>query len=131
MNTGARRGDSSSTKTWQGSELLAPFHSDGQFRGLTVEHCKLSVPPDGAWADYGRDANKEVLTTRHSRFFRSVFVPSLAFAIANEGKRNVLPDRFEEKLKRRLADRPVPLHSFVQTIVLAKQDCTPTPDRQV
>jgi hypothetical protein len=109
------------------SELLAPFNTDGQFRGLTVEHCELSVLPDAAWVEYEDDANKEVLATRHARFFRSVFVPSLASAIADEGKRNVFPDRLEEKLKRRLADRPLPLHSFVQTIVLAKQGGTPTP----
>jgi hypothetical protein len=109
------------------SELLAPFHSDVQFRGLTVEHCELSELPDAAWADYKRDANKDLLATRHARFFRSVFVPSLASAIADEGKRNLFPDRLEEKLKRCLADRPVALHSFVQTIVLAKQGCITTP----
>jgi len=109
------------------SQLLATFNTDGQFRGLTVEHCELSVLPDAAWVEYEDDANKEVLATRHARFFRSVFVPSLASAIADEGKRNVFPDRLEEKLKRRLADRPLPLHSFVQTIVLAKQGGTPTP----
>jgi hypothetical protein len=111
-------------------QLLAPFNTDGQFRGLTVEHCELSMLPDVAWADYEQDADREVLATRHARFFRSVFVPSLASAIADEGKRNVFPDRLEVKLKRRLAEGPVPLHSFVQTIVLAKQSCTPTPTAQ-
>jgi S-adenosylmethionine-dependent carboxyl methyltransferase len=106
-------------------QLLAPFNTDGQFRGLTVEHCELSVLADAAWADYERDEDKDVLATRHARFFRSVFVPSLALAIAGEGKRNVFADRLEEELKRHLTDRPVPLHSFVQTIVLAKQGGTP------
>jgi hypothetical protein len=109
------------------SELLAPFNSDGQFSGLIVERCELSELPDTAWADYKQDANKDVLATRHARFFRSIFAPSLASAIIDEGKRKVFPDRVEEKLKRRLADRPIPLHSFVQTIVLAKQACTPSP----
>src|SRR5437879_4022519 len=103
------------------SELLAPFTSDGQFRGLTVEHCELSDLPDAAWAEYERDANKDLLVTRHARFFRSIFVPSLASAIADEGKRSNFADRLEEKLKQRLATHPVPLHSFVQTLVLAKQ----------
>jgi SAM dependent carboxyl methyltransferase len=106
------------------SELLAPFAVDAQFRGLTVEHCELSVLPDAAWEDYERDANKEVLAARHARFFRSVFAPSLAATIADEGQRNVFPDRLEEKLKRRLADHPVPFHTFVQTIVLAKRGGT-------
>jgi hypothetical protein len=109
------------------SQLLAPFNPDGQFRGLTVEHCELSLLPDAVWTEFEQDANKKVLATRHARFFRSVFEPSLASAIADEGKRNVFSDRLEEKLKRRLTDRPVPLHFFVQTIVLAKQDFTPTP----
>jgi hypothetical protein len=109
------------------TQLLAPFSSDSQFRGLTVEHCELSEVPDAAWADYQQDGNKDVLATRQAQFFRSVFAPSLASIIADEGRRNVFPDKLEEKLKRRLADRPVPLHSYVQTIVLAKQDGTPNP----
>jgi hypothetical protein len=95
------------------SQLLAPFNPDGQFRGLTVEHCELSLLPDAAWTEFEQDANKKVLATRHARFFRSVFEPSLASAIADEGKRNVFSDRLEEKLKRRLTDRPVPrLHTY-------------------
>jgi hypothetical protein len=105
-------------------ELLAPFSADGQFCGLTVEVCDLSGVPDAIWADYERDGDKDVLSTRHARFFRSVFVPSLASVIADEGKRNVFPDLFEGKLKRRLAERPIPLHTFVQTIALAKQGST-------
>lgn len=103
------------------SELLAPFAMDAQFRGLTVEHCELSVLPDAAWEDYEKDANKEALAARHARFFRSVFAPSLAATIADQGQRNLFPDRLEEKLKRRLTDHPVPFHTFVQTIVLAKR----------
>jgi hypothetical protein len=109
------------------SQLLAPFSSDGQFRGLTAEHCELFELPDAAWADYKRDANKDLFATRQAQFFRSVFVPSLASAIADEARRNTFPDRFEQVLKRRLADQPAPLHSFVQTIVLAKQGRTSTP----
>jgi S-adenosylmethionine-dependent carboxyl methyltransferase len=104
------------------SQLLAPFNTNREFHGLTVEHCELSALPDAAWEDYDRDRNKELLVMRHARFFRSVFVPSLAAAIADHGRRNTFPDDLEEKLKRRLAERPAPFHSFVQTIVLAKQD---------
>jgi hypothetical protein len=109
------------------SQLLAAFNTDGQFRSLTVERAELSVLPDAAWADYERDRDKKALATRQARFFRSVFAPSLASPIADEGKRSVFPDRLEEKLKRRLAERPAPLHSFVQTIVFAKQGRTPNP----
>jgi hypothetical protein len=104
------------------SELLAPFQSDGQFNGLIAEHCELSELPDAAWVDYERDKNTDALATRHAQFFRAIFVPSLASAIADEEKRSVFPDCFEEKLKRRLANRPLALHSFVQTMVIAKQD---------
>jgi hypothetical protein len=107
------------------SQLLAPFSTDGQFRGLTVEHCELSVLADVAWADYERDGNKQLLVNRHAGFFRAIFAPSLASAIADEQKRKVFPDRLEEKLKRRLAEQPMPFHSFVQTMVLAKGSSTP------
>lgn len=109
------------------SELLAPFGTGGQFCGLSVEHCELMQVPDEAWADYKRDGDKEVLSTRHARFFRSIFVPSLASAIGDEVKRSVFPDCMEEKLKRRLAERSTPLQSFAQTIVLSKQRFAPTP----
>ncbi|HEY6293166.1 MAG TPA: SAM-dependent methyltransferase [Terriglobia bacterium] len=104
--------------------LLAPFSLDGGFRGLTVEHCDLSVLPDSAWADYEQDGNKEVLATRHARFFRAIFVPSLASALNSVGDAvasRAFADRLEDGLKRRLMNQPVPLHSFVQTMVLAKQ----------
>ena len=102
------------------SELLAPF-TDNQFHGLTLEHYELLTLPDAAWADYQRDSNKQALATRHARFFRSIFAPSLAAAIADERKRNAFPDLLQEKLVGRLSDPPTPFHSFVQTIVLAKQ----------
>jgi hypothetical protein len=108
------------------SDLLAPFNTDAQFCGLTVEHCKLFGLPDAAWTDYERDGNKEVLVNRHVGFFRAIFVPSLAAAIADERKRNAFPDCLEKKLKQRLADRPAPYHSFVQTLVLAKRTSAPT-----
>jgi hypothetical protein len=109
------------------AQLLAPFSSGGQFLGLSVEHCELSELPDAAWADYKRDANKDLLATRHALFFRSIFVPSLASAIADQGKRGNFADRLEETLKRRFADQPAPLQTFVQTIVLAKQGRSPNP----
>jgi hypothetical protein len=106
-------------------DLLAPFAHDGQFRGLTVEHCDLSPLPDAAWIDYERDGNRDLLATRHARFFRAVFAPSLASAltgVGNGASNGAFADRLEDGLKRRLANRPGPLHSFVQTIVLAKRD---------
>jgi hypothetical protein len=103
------------------SQLLAPFHTDGQYCGLTVERCELSALPDAAWADYERDGKKEVLVKRHVGFFRAVFVPSLATALADTRKSQSFADEFEQRLARRLADRPTPYHSFAQTIVLAKR----------
>ena len=103
--------------------LLAPFNPGGQFCGLTVEHCDLSAVPDAAWADYEQDGNKEVLATRHARFFRAVFAPSLACALsdaADAAACRAFADRLEEGLTRRLANWAAPLHSVVQTIVLAK-----------
>lgn len=106
------------------SQLLAPFQVDGHFHGLTVEHCDLSLVPDASWAEYEGDGNKRALATRQARFFRTAFAPSLACALTHaseNGTGGAFADRLEDGLKRRLADRPAPLHSFVQTMVLAKQ----------
>ena len=105
-------------------ELLAPFSQDGQFRGLTVEHCELSQRHDPAWADYQRDPNREVLVGRHAAFFRAIFVPSLASAITDAGKHKAFADLLEQKLRQRLAEQPIPFHSLVQTMVLAKTTST-------
>ena len=102
-------------------ELLSPFSADGQFLGLSVEHCEVFSLPDAAWIDYERDANKELLASRHAGFFRSIFVPSLASALSDSGKRQVFADAMDQKLMRRVVDQPTPFHSFVQTMVLAKK----------
>jgi SAM dependent carboxyl methyltransferase len=101
-------------------DLLAPFSADGKFFGLTVEHCEVFGLPDTAWTDYERDANRELLVSRHAGFFRSIFVPSLASVFSGSEKRQAFADAMDEKLKRRMIDQPAPFHSFVQTIVLAK-----------
>jgi hypothetical protein len=107
-------------------ELLAPFQARGQFHGLSVERCDLAPLADPAWADYECDGNVEALVTKHAHFFRSVFVPSLSLALSeahNAERRRIFADRLENRLKRRMANQPAPLHLFVQTMVLAKQDC--------
>jgi hypothetical protein len=106
-------------------DLLAPFQVRGQFQDLRVECCDLAPLADPAWADYERDGNVEALVTKHALFFRSVFVPSLALALSQAHdveRRRIFADRFENGLKRRLANQLAPLHSFAQTMVLAKQD---------
>jgi hypothetical protein len=102
------------------SQLLESFNTDSEYCGLTVEGCELSVLSDAAWADYERNGNKDALVRRHVGFFRAIFVPSLATALADSQTRQSFADEFEQRLARRLADRPAPYHSFTQTIVLAK-----------
>lgn len=105
-------------------DLLAPFQRDGQFQRLTVQDCELSVLPDVAWAEYERHGDKDALAMRQALFFRSTFMPSLALALdSTRGAedRRAFADSLEDGLKRRLADRPEPLHSLVETMVLAKQ----------
>jgi hypothetical protein len=104
-------------------DLLAPFQAGGVFEGLTVECCELSSLTDSAWTLYQRDGNAELLAARQAMFFRSVFVPSLALGLTDAHgpeRRRIFADRFESGLKRCLRDPPGPLHSFVQTMVLAK-----------
>jgi hypothetical protein len=106
-------------------DLLAPFAANGKFRQLTVESCEMFELPDAAWTDYQHDGDKEALTSKHALFFRSIFVPSLASALVRvrDGDSEALAtfsNQIEQRLKRRLASQPAPMHSFVQTIVLAK-----------
>jgi hypothetical protein len=105
-------------------ELLAPFAPGGQFQQLVVEDFQFAVLADAAWADYHRDGDKEALATKHALFFRSIFVPSLASALGHAGDADAcraFGDHLENGLKLRLARQPAALHSFVATIVLAKQ----------
>jgi hypothetical protein len=79
--------------------------------------------PDGAWADFERDGDKDALATKHALFFRTIFAPTLAGALERNDdveRRLAFLARLESGLKRRLADRPQPIHSRVETIVLAK-----------
>ena len=107
------------------AELLAPFARNGRFRDLRVEAFDESVLSDSAWTDYERDGDREAFAAKHALFFRSVFMPSLASALARvrAGDAEALTafgDRLEDGLKRRLAKQPAAMHSFVHTIVLAK-----------
>ena len=103
------------------AQLLEPFGSEGQFCGLIVERYEQFALPDAAWAEFEDNGDKETLVSRHAGFFRSVFVPSLGTAIDNPEKRRGFTDELENRLKRRLAERPRPFHSLAQAIVLAKR----------
>jgi hypothetical protein len=111
------------------AELLAPFAVDGQFQQLTVECVEISALPDAPWASFERDGDRETLATTHARFFRTIFVPSLAAALCrvrtgDPEALGVFGDRLEQGLKQRLASRPAAMNSFVHTIVLAKESLT-------
>ena len=111
------------------ADLLAPFAQNGRFLDLTVEAVDESVLTDSAWTDYERDGDSKALAAKHALFFRSVFMPSLASAltrvrIGDAEAPTAFGDRLEDGLKRRLAKQPAAMHSFVHTIVLAKQ-CSP------
>ena len=108
-------------------ELLAPFKNDGRFHGLTVEHSDTSTLLDPAWTDYEQNGDREALATKRALFFRTIFVPTLASALGrvragNADALQAFADRVETGLRRRLAMQPAPLHSVVETIVLAKQE---------
>jgi hypothetical protein len=106
-------------------DLLAPFAHDRQFGELVVEHCETYVLPDAAWIEYERDGNKEALASKHALFFRSVFTPSLASALARgrEARTHLaFGDRLESGLKQRLSSEAAALHSFAQVIVLARRE---------
>jgi hypothetical protein len=107
-------------------ELLAPFKPGGQFHHLSVEHSETSLLADSRWADYERDGDREALAASQALFFRSIFVPTLASALTRVRAGDAqafgeFADRVEARLRQRLAMQPAPLHSVVETIVLAKQ----------
>jgi len=104
-------------------DLLAPFQRDGKFQDLTAEACEVSLLADAAWSDYQHHRNKEMLAAQHAMFFRATFMPSLASALRDPGdaeRRHAFARDLEAGLKRLLAQQPVPVHSYVTTIVLAK-----------
>jgi len=110
----------------QKRELLAPFAGNTSFRGLAIEEFEMAVLRDTAWDEFEKDGDKEALATKHSLFFRSVFLPSLGSALTRvrAGDGEALPafgDQLESGMKRHLASQPAPAHSVVQTIVLVKQ----------
>jgi hypothetical protein len=109
------------------AQLLEPFRAHGQFQSLSVEHCELFDLPDAAWTDYQVNGDLQALVSRHAAFFRAIFVPSLSSSISDAAKRNTFADCLEQKLRRRLSEDPRPLHSFVQVMILAKQNSTDTP----
>ncbi len=106
------------------NDLLAPFSPHGQFEGLVVEHCAISVVPHPAWSSYEKHGDRELLAAELALFFRSTFMPSLATALSTgrgaEGSRG-FGDRLEERMKRRLAVDAAPAMNFVATIMLAKR----------
>jgi SAM dependent carboxyl methyltransferase len=101
-------------------ELLAPFDRDGQFQGLTVECCELSPLADPSWADYEHDRDAEALATKRARLFRAIFAPSLSCALGDAVTSHRFAERLEDGLKQRLLNQRTPVHTFVQTMVLAK-----------
>jgi hypothetical protein len=66
-------------------DLLAPFARGGKFMKLKVEHCETNSLPDAAWANYQRDGDEDALASAHALFFRTVFAPTLAGALAQSG----------------------------------------------
>jgi SAM dependent carboxyl methyltransferase len=106
-------------------ELLAPFAKEGHFQRLVVENYGESVPPDAAWSEFQASGDKETLAQKRALFFRSTFMPSLAFALTRvrDGDREafrVFAERLESGLTRRLVSQPVPAGIAFQTITLAK-----------
>ena len=108
-------------------DILTTFRNDGNLPQLTLKDFQMSEVPDLAWAQYERDQNEEALATKRALFFRSVFLPSLACALntgraANSDAVADFGDQVEQRLKRKLASEVKPLNSYVQALLIAKQD---------
>ena len=108
-------------------DLLAPFAGDGQFHGLTVEHCETVNLQDAAWAAYMRDGDSEALARARAAFFRSTFAPSVACALAAGSDPHTVRafvEEIEQGVTLRLASHAAPINCLISTIVLAKQKTT-------
>jgi hypothetical protein len=105
-------------------ELLAPFSRDGEFHGLTVEHCVTFPVPDTVWDEYVHDKDAEVLAKKRAGFFRAIFAPSLAQTLGPNRDPEERVEFFaalEDCLRARMVSHPVPADNLVQIIVLSKQ----------
>lgn len=105
-------------------ELLAPFSPDGQFHGLTVEHCATFPVPDTVWEEYMCDNDADALAKKRAGFFRAIFAPSLAQALdpkRHPEERLEFLAALEDGVRAGMMSHPVPADNVVRTIVLAKQ----------
>jgi hypothetical protein len=103
--------------------LLAPFARGGRFHGLGVEHSSTLSVPDPAWIEFQRDRDAAALAGRRAAFFRAVFVPSIAQALAptrGAVERQIFADRLEGGVARRIASEPASLENMVGIIILSK-----------
>jgi hypothetical protein len=108
-------------------ELLAPFLPGGGFETLKVEACESFEVPDAAWAQYQQDGDVKAFALKHALFFRSVFTPSLASALnrvrsGDTEAFRAFADRLERGMRNQLEAHPAPAKTFVQVMILAKQD---------
>jgi SAM dependent carboxyl methyltransferase len=106
------------------SDLLAPFSRDGEFHGLTVEHCATFPVPDTVWEEYTCDNDADALAKKRAGFFRAIFAPSLAQALdpkRDAEERLEFLAALEDGVRARMVSHPVPADNLVRTIVLAKQ----------
>ena len=93
------------------------------YRDLTVQHCETNTLADSAWVDFERDGDKNALAAKQALFFRTIFAPTLAGALERSDdpeQRLVFLGRLESGLKTTHGRPPQPIHSRVETIVLAK-----------
>ena len=106
-------------------DVLAPFAKNGYFLRLTVENYDELGLPYATWTEYQNAGDKEALTSKRALFFRSTFMPSLAFALRRvldcDGESiTAFADRLEIRLTRRLINNPAPANILIQIVTLAK-----------
>ena len=65
-------------------------------------------------------ADSQVPAVRHNSWSERAAMPTALARAEDVAVTRAFADCLEAGLKRRLTDQPVPLHSFVQTIVVAK-----------
>jgi hypothetical protein len=107
------------------SDLVAPFGASRRFESLALKHSETSEVRDAAWEEYERDGDARALAEKHALFFRAVFAPSLASALArvragDAAASQAFADRLTRGLRQRLEAAPAHMHSLAQILVLTK-----------
>lgn len=102
------------------AEMEAPFATDGQFAGLTLDQVDVFPGPDPFWSVFEETGDAQVFGKTQSDWCRALGATSIAAAIEPDRDRGALVDAYFDRLAARLAADPQP-HTFYAIIAVFKK----------